>query len=285
MPSSPPPDLTGRVCVVTGGSGGIGLETARILAGAGATVILGCRDAGKGASASADIARTTGRPAPEVQPLDTADPASIRAFADRVGFRHARVHVLVNNAGVWHTDRRTSPEGIELTWATNVLGYHRVARALEPLLRKAAPARIVNVASTYCFAPDLDLNDVEWKTRPYGNGVPAYRQSKLANRLLTWAHARRLADSGVTANAVHPGGVNSGIYRNPRGLIGWLLRLQVRLVKLTPAQGAAGPARLAASPDLEGITGRFYDRLTERACEFRDERTEEALWELVESRR
>lgn len=285
MPSSPPSDLTGRTCVVTGASSGIGREVARRLAEAGGTVILGCRDEAKGAAAATDIARTTGRPAPVVERLDTADPGSIRDFAGRMAAAHRQIHVLVNNAGVWHTDRRVNGEGIELTWATNVLGYHRVARALEPLLRAGAPSRIVNVASTYCFAPDLDLEDVEWTRRPYGNGVGAYRQSKLVNRLLTWAAARRLAGSGVTANAVHPGGVNTGIYRNPPGVIGWLLRLSVRLTKSDPATGAAGPFRLAADPALAGVSGVFFDRLAERACEFRDEKIEDMLQELVESRR
>jgi NAD(P)-dependent dehydrogenase (short-subunit alcohol dehydrogenase family) len=272
-------EMRGRICVVTGASSGIGREVARSLAALGATVVLACRSERRGEEARASIVASTENPNVAALPVDLAAQASIRAFGRAFRERYARLHVLINNAGVWLPSREWSADGIELTWATNVLGYHLLARLLEGALVAGAPARIVNVASTY--AGGLDLDDVEFRRRRY-DGVAAYRQSKQADRMLTWALARRLAGSGVTANAVHPGGVASGIYRRPSGPAGTLLRAWVRLIKLTPSQGAETPTWAAASNDLAGESGRFFVRQRERPCSFRDSEAVERLWATCE---
>ncbi len=272
-------DLRGKTCVVTGATSGIGKEVARSLARMGAEVILASRDPARGEAAREEIARTARNPSVSVRQVDLGSLASSRSFAEAVAASHPRIHVLVNDAAVYEPERRESPEGIELTWATNALAYHAVTEALLPSLRAAAPARVVNVASTFAEAPDL--GDLEFRRRRY-DGLAAYRQSKAANRMLTWALARRLAGSGVTAAAVHPGGVATGIYRNARGPAGWAVRAWVRLTALTPEQGADTPTWAAVAPELAGVSGRFYADRRERRCEFRDEEREERLREICD---
>jgi NAD(P)-dependent dehydrogenase (short-subunit alcohol dehydrogenase family) len=279
-PGSPrPPDLTPSVCVVTGASDGIGKEIARGLAEQGAHVVLACRDASRAAAARDDIARTTGSRTLEVRLVDFAVPASIHTFADELLRAHPRVGVLVNNAGMWSRTRRITASGIELTWATNMLGYFLTTRLLLDRLRESAPARIVNVASN--LAHGLDLDDVGFTRRTY-DGVAAYAQSKQANRMWTWALARRLHGTGVTANAVHPGGVSTGIFRKGGGVAGWVAHVATAVTGRSPKRGADTALWLATSPDVDGRTGLYFSDRTERRCHFRDESQEERLWSLCE---
>jgi NAD(P)-dependent dehydrogenase (short-subunit alcohol dehydrogenase family) len=157
-----------------------------------------------------------------------------------------------------------------------VLGYFLLTRLLLPPLRSAGAARIVNVSSRY--AGQLDLTDVEFRRRPY-RGRDAYAQSKQANRMLTWALARRLEGTGVTANAVHPGFVDTGLFRKAGGLTGWIAAASAKLTALTPEEGADTVVWLAASPEVGGLSGRFWSDRRERRCRFRNAEAEEALWE------
>jgi len=270
-------DFRGKVCVVTGASSGIGKETARNLCLMGATVVLGCRDRARGEENRREIAAAGGRA--ELECVDVSRPVSIRTFAASILRRHPQIHVLINNAGVWSTQRWETADGFELTWATNVLGYHLTATSLLPALRAGAPSRIVYVASTYVL--DVDTDDPEFRRKPY-HGIAAYRQSKAADRMLAWALSRRLADSDVTANAVHPGGVNTGIYRDARGLLGTLTRAWVSATKLSPRQGADAPTWIAVAPSLQGVTGKFFVGRREAPCHLRDEMREERLWRICE---
>ncbi len=271
-------DLRGKVCVVTGASSGIGKEIARNLCQMGATVVLGCRDRARGEETRGEFAAAGGRA--EFELVDVARPPSIRTFAASVLRRHSQIQVLINNAGIWSPQRRETADGFELTWATNVLGYHLTATSLLPALRAGAPSRIVSVASTYVL--DVDTDDPEFRRKPY-HGIAAYRQSKAADRMLTWALSRRLAGSGVTANAVHPGGVNTGIYRDARGLFGTLTRAWVSATKLSPGQGAEAPTWIAVAPSLQGVTGTFFVGRKEAPCHLRDQMREERLWHICES--
>ena len=272
-------DLRGRVCLVTGANSGIGKEAARGLLRLGARVVMLCRDAERGEAARAELAAATGNDALELAVVDLGSQRAIRDFARAFARRHPVLHVLVNNAGIWAERRRESGDGIELVWATNQLGYFLLTSLQLELLKRGAPARIVNVASG--LARGLDLDDVEFRRRRY-SGISAYAQSKQANRMWTWALSRRLAGSGVTASAMHPGGVNTPLFRKGGGLQSLLASFYMRFTGLTPAEGADTIVWLAASPSLETKTGGYWYQRREIPCRFRDPETEERLWVVCE---
>jgi retinol dehydrogenase-12/retinol dehydrogenase-13 len=268
-PERSPPEKPRPVCLVTGATSGIGFEIALGLARAGAQVVLAARDEGRGEDARRRIARATKSRALELLSVDLASQASIRAAARELERRHPSLDVLVNNAGVALSEREIGPDGIERTFATNVLGYHLMTELLLGALKAAPAARIVNVASIMAYG--LDLEDVEFKRRPYGAGA-AYAQSKQANRMLTWALARRLAGTRVTANAVHPGAVDTPL----------LHALLPGLPGRTPAEGADTAIWLATSPEVEGQSGIFWSDRAASRCMYRGEAGEEALFQLTE---
>lgn len=249
--------------VVTGATSGIGKEIARGLVRLGATVVLGARDEQRGAAAKADIGGDV-----VVLPLDVADLASIREFAATVTERFPTLHLLVNNAGAWYTDRKQSPDGHELTFATNVLGPYLLTDQLQAPLRAAGQARIVNVVSG--IANNYDATDLQFDRRPY-DGFQAYAQSKQALRMLTWGQARRLADTGVTANAAAPGFVRTGFNRNAKGFRAGLINLSVRLFASSPAKGADTPLWVATAPELRAVTGKYFSGRTEKDGGFHDQ--------------
>ena len=273
-------ELAGRVCVVTGANTGIGKEIARGLATKGSTVILACRDLAKGEAAAEDIRRTTHSERVSVMKFDASSQASIRAFAQDFKREHALLHVLVNNAGIWTESKSLSVDGIEMTWATNVLGYFLLTECLRDILTVSGPSRIVSVASKK--AGGLDLSDVQFARRKY-NGVAAYEQSKQANRMWTWALARRLDPSRVTANALHPGVIHSEIASRNPGLFGFAAKTYFSVVGKSVHEGADTPVWLATSDAVEGRTGTFFYDRTAHRCRFRNEPEEERLWALLES--
>ncbi len=263
--------------VVTGATSGTGKEVATSLASLGAHVVLACRDTRRAAQVAQAINARTGAPPVTVMAVDTSDQRSVRAFARELRDRYGALDVLVNNAGVLLSDRRTSVDGIELTLATNVVGYHLVTTELLPALAAGAPSRIVNVAST--FAGDVDLDDLQFERRPY-DGMAAYAQSKACDRMLTWALARRLRGGSVTVNAMAPGLVlATHLYRDlPPETLRSLQELGGRSV----AEGAETAVWLASSLELDGVTGRFFEQGAEVPCQFRDEEAEEGLWRRCE---
>ena len=189
--------------------------------------------------------------------------------------------MLINNAAVSRGSQPLSKnvDGIEVTFATNVIGYFLTSSLMLPRLRESAPARIVNVAST--FASDLDLDDLQFQRRPY-DSMKAYAQSKACDRLLTWALARRLAGSGVTANAMAPGLiVDTGLYRSMAPDV--MARLRERGGGRAPSDGADTAVWLASSPDVEGVTGKLFENRKEIPCSFRNQDAEERLWSICES--
>lgn len=215
---------------------------------------------------------------PAVIPVDTSSRHSIRAFAREYERRYDHLDVLINNAGVLCPQRTTSGDGLELTFATNVIGYYLMTRELLDVLRASAPARVVNVAST--FASDVDLDDLQFGRRPY-DGMKAYAQSKACDRMLTWALARRLRGSGVTANAMAPGLVTATLlYRDLPAEI----RQQLgQLPSRTIAEGADTAVWLAASSEVEGASEKFYEQRAEQPCQFRGIDAEEDLWARCEA--
>jgi NAD(P)-dependent dehydrogenase (short-subunit alcohol dehydrogenase family) len=274
------PTTTHRTAVISGGASGLGAEIARELAGNGWQVIIACRNTDQGERVAASFDGATGgvRRATVMQ-LDTANPASIRAFAETYLRTRGELDVLINNAGAIYPDRRTGPGGAELTFATNVLGYHLLAAELLPALRRAAAARVVNVASTFAFG--LDLDDLQFERRPY-DGMAAYAQSKACDRLLTYALARRLSGAGITCNALAPGlMLATDLYRR----LPAATRQQLEQYEhVSVRDGADTAVWLATSPEIAGVSGRFFERRTEVDCEFRQQDAEERLWTECERR-
>jgi NAD(P)-dependent dehydrogenase (short-subunit alcohol dehydrogenase family) len=272
-------DATQKTIIITGPTSGIGKAIALALGGPEVHLVLVCRDAERGQQTAEQIGRETRAKDIEVRAVDLSSQASIRAFARDFRDTHARLDVLINNAGLntGPGPRQVSVDGIELTFATNVLGYHLLTRELGDLLRASAPARVVNVASS--FASDLDLDDLQFERRPF-DSTKAYAQSKACNRLLTWALARRLEGSGVSANAMTPGlVVDTGLYRNASPEM--VARLRQRGGR-TVAQGADTAVWLATSPEVDGVSDKFFDQRHELACEFRNPEAEERLWGICE---
>ena len=265
--------MQGKRVLVTGPTAGIGKRIALDLAVLGADLILGCRDVARGARAADEIRAATGTKSLEIVTIDTSSQRSIRECAARLRTSLPRLDVLVNNAGISHGERKLTFDGIELTFATNVLGYFLLTQELLPLLRTSAPARIVNVSSL--FAGDVELDDLQFARRPY-DGLGAYAQSKACNRLLTWALARRIAGSGVTANTYAPGFV-AGTELS-RDLPPAIKAAYSTRPGRTAEQGADTAVWLASSAEVAGESGRFYMDRREIQCELRDETTEEALW-------
>jgi NAD(P)-dependent dehydrogenase (short-subunit alcohol dehydrogenase family) len=272
--------MTGKRVIVTGPTSGFGREIAAQLAVLGAEVVLACRDLGVGEQTTDEIARRTGAKTCVAIRVDTSSQQSIHEFVREYRGRYARLDVLINNAGINRSQRQMSVDGIELTFATNVLGYFLLTRELLDLLRSSAPARIVNVASS--FASDLDLADLQFERRAY-EGRKAYSQSKACDRMLTWALARRLEGSGVTANAVAPGlAVKTGLYRDASQASRLIMRTVGIFFGRSIAQGADTPVWLASSHEVAGVNGRFFDRRQEVPCEFRNVEAEERLWSICE---
>jgi len=269
--------LTGHVCLVTGANTGMGKVTASALAKMGATVILGCRSAERGAAAQKEIIAATGNPNVSVLPLDLSSLASVRAAAKQVQSQHPKLDVLVNNAGAWWLDRQDSVDGIELQWATNVLGPLEFTKQLLPLLEKSGHGRIVNVAST--AAGGLKLEEVGW-TGKY-SGASVYSICKQANRMLTWALARRLKGRPITAVAMSPGLVNTELNRSAKGGFAVVFKV-LRLFARTPEKGADTIIYLAADPSVAAVTDQFYVDRKSVPCKFRSPEEEEKLWALCE---
>lgn len=272
-----PGELAGRTVLVTGASAGIGRAAAMELARQGAHVVLACRNAERGRAALSEV-ESAGPGGAELLLADLSVAAEVRRLAAELGPRP--LHVLINNAGIIEPERRLSTDGIELTWATNVLAYFLLTSLLLDRLQASAPARVVNVASE--LAGDLHLDDVQYERRPY-RGVSAYSQSKQADRMLTWALARRLEGSGVIANAMHPGAVDTALLARSSGRSGPGAAAWARAVGRTPAEGADTVVWLATRPELEDQSGHFWIDRHRLPCRFRDTEHEERLWTLCET--
>jgi NAD(P)-dependent dehydrogenase (short-subunit alcohol dehydrogenase family) len=268
--------IAAKRVLITGPTSGIGRQIAIELGKCGAHLVLACRDVAKGRDLARAIMTDANAGDVDVLPVDVSSRQSVEAFAAAYAARHPPLDVLVNNAGTVQNERRESADGIELTFATNVLGYHRVTCGLLDHFNRHGTARVIVVASA--FAGDLDLADLEFTQRPY-DGLLAYRQSKACDRLWSWALSRRLQPRGITVNAMTPGWVpDTELSRN--------LLPEVRHARARPgrtvAQGADTAVWLATSPDVAGITGRFYADRREAPCEFRDHDIEEKLWRMCE---
>lgn len=256
-------DLRGRNAIVTGGASGIGTETVRALAEAGAEVMIAVRRVDAGRKVADAINADLPTPRVSVDALDLASLASARAFAARWGARP--LHILVNNAGVMACPMSRTDEGFEMQLGVNHLGHFALTRWLMPALLAAAPARVVVLSSAGHHDADVDLSDPNYQRRAY-DPYQAYGQSKTANALFAVGLTRRYASAGVTANAVHPGailtplGKHVGVWNALRK--GWLPYLGGPKMR-SPAKGAATSVWLATAPELAGIGGKYFEDCNE----------------------
>ncbi|MFB7499070.1 SDR family NAD(P)-dependent oxidoreductase [Streptomyces sp. NPDC056161] len=254
-------DLTGKRAVVTGGASGIGAETARALAAAGAEVTLAVRGIEAGRLTAADIAARTGNAAVTAAQLELTDQASVAAFAE--GWR-GPLHILVNNAGIMALpEAHRTAAGWELQFATNHLGHFDLTLALHRALAEAGGARIVSVSSNAHRTSPIVFDDLHFERRPYEPWL-AYGQSKTGNVLLAVEAAERWAGDGITANALMPGGIRTNLQRHQ------LANITPEIQEIfdtyrwkTVQQGAATSVLLAASPLVAGITGRYFEDCNE----------------------
>jgi NAD(P)-dependent dehydrogenase (short-subunit alcohol dehydrogenase family) len=250
-------DLTGKRTLVTGAAGGIGVETARALAAAGAEVVIAARDTAAAQRVADDIVASTGNTAVSVTQLDLMDRTSVDRLTE--GFE-GPLHLLINNAGVMAVpERRLSPEGHEMQFATNHLGHFRLTVGLLPALRAAEGARIVALSSRAHLNSPMVFEDIDFERRDYDPAL-AYAQSKTANVLFAVAATDRWAGDGILANAVHPGAIadsNLSRYYDPAALDD--LRASGRYTYKTLQQGAATSVFVGTSPLLDGIGGLYFE--------------------------
>ena len=246
--------MPGKTVLVTGATSGIGLETARALSRMGASVVVGARDATRGQAVADELNREGGRA--ELLILEMTSFASVRSAADRFAAGHPRLDVLVNNAGTALATRQVTADGHERTWQTNFLSLYLLTRLLLAVLKRAPAPRIVNVSSEGHRSGRLDWEDLELE-RNYG-GLRAYSNTKLALQLFTRELAKREPD--IAVNALHPGAIATGIWHD----VPAIPRAILRLVLPSPAKGAAPVVRLASAPELEGMSGRYFNRFREQ---------------------
>jgi len=273
-------DLTGRICVITGATRGIGRAVAEGLVRLGGEVVMVCRRQSDGEQLSRELA-PLGPESPEVVTADLSSQTSIRQAADRIGNRHPQLHVLINNAGVFTRRRSVTVDGLETQFAVNHLAYFLLTNLLLDRLRAGAPSRIVNVSSGAHAGARIDFADLQGE-RSY-NGGEAYAQSKLANLLFTYELARRLQGSGVTVNSLHPGVIATKLLAAYMGVPAGGGTL-TRAFGARPEKGAETILYLAASEEVEGVSGKYYvnQKPVSSSRESYDEATARRLWEVSE---
>lgn len=277
-------EMRGKTCVVTGASMGIGRSTAAALAAMGADVLMVSRHPERAEAARAVVARGASGNV-DVLLADLSSQQDLRRLAGEIRTRCARLDVLVNNAGALYTSRQLSPDGVELTFAMDHLSYFLLTHELLDLLKKSAPARIVNVSSRAHEGAQIDFEHVATGGR--FSPRRAYHEAKLANVLFTYELARRLEGTGVTANCLHPGVVRTGFGKNNTGLLGYAfagIMHGVSLFFISPEEGAKTSVHLASSPDVERVTGKYFARSREAPSSpaSHDADAAQKLWRMSE---
>jgi NAD(P)-dependent dehydrogenase (short-subunit alcohol dehydrogenase family) len=270
--------MEGKLCVITGATSGIGLITAQRLAGMGARLVLVGRDPARGETALARIKARTPRAEVSIHYADLARLDALRTLAAGLNALSG-IDVLINNAGAMFWRREVTADGLERTFALNHMAYFVLTALLRDKLAASSPARIVNVASDAHRGARLDFSDLQ-SARNY-SGMRTYSRSKLCNILFTRELSRRLAGTGITANCLHPGFVNSRFGDNNPGVVGVGTRIVKQLFAISPERGAETPVYLASSPAVEGKTGGYYDQCAPStpSREAQDDGAARRLWE------
>jgi NAD(P)-dependent dehydrogenase (short-subunit alcohol dehydrogenase family) len=277
-----PPDMNKKVCIVTGGTSGIGWVTALQLAQWGATVLLIGRDLKRGLLAEERIRSETGFNHVKFFQVDLSVQAQIHQFVNQFHQGYDQLDVLLNNAGTTLLPRRLSADGVEMTFAVNHLGHFLLTNLLLGTLEASAPSRVVNVSSGSHRGARIDFDHLRGGSS--AQGLRAYGQSKLANVLFTYELARRMEGRGVTVNAVHPGFVLTHLGRDNGWLIHKIIRLIMRLKGISPEEGAQTLIYLASSPQVAKVTGKYFFKMepVETSPQSYDRETASRLWEISE---
>jgi retinol dehydrogenase-14 len=271
--------VTGKIVLITGANSGIGFEAAVSMARMGADIVMVARNRQKAEAAIVAARERSGSGRFSLMLCDMSSMSDVRRLAAEVLATIPRLDVLVNNAGSVNDVRRITGEGLEQTFAANYLGHFLLTHLLLPLLRSSAPSRVVNVSSIGHGHGDMDFGNLQFEKGGY-SVMKAYGRSKLAQILFTRELARRLAETGVTVNSLHPGAVATNIWSHAP----WFARpvlAAAQLFMLRPAQGAERIVYLAASPEVAGETGGYYDKNTrvEPSALARDAAVAARLWE------
>ena len=272
-------NMNGKICLVTGGTNGIGKSTAQELARMGAMVIIVGRDAQKTSQVVEEIRTASGNPGVGSMLADLSSEQEVRRLAGEFKSKYSHLHVLINNAGGFFLRRQLKGNGIEMTFALNHLASFLLTNLLLDTMKASAPARIINVSSNAHTSGKIEFDNLQGE-RQYG--PKAYDNSKLANILFTMELARRLAGTDVTVNALHPGFVATGFAKNNGKVIAALISLISPLVARSPAKGAETSIYLASSHSVQGITGKYFfdSHVTPPAPQATDMVVARKLWDV-----
>jgi retinol dehydrogenase-12 len=249
-------DMQGKVCLVTGATAGIGQATAMLLAQRGATVVGIGRNAAKNEFSTAMIKEKTGNPSVEYLLADLSSQKEIRTLAQQFQIKYDRLDVLINNAGATFGERLESVDGIEMTFALNHLGYFHLTKLLSSILEASAPSRVINVSSSLHKLGKISFDDIPFKIG-YARSK-AYQRSKLANIAFTYELAQHFPNREVTVNAMNPGLVATNVGESAGGISARTKGLVDKIAGLTPEEGAKTIIYLATSPEVIGVTGRYF---------------------------
>lgn len=270
--------IKGKTCMITGANTGIGKETTRQLAALGTRVIMVCRNQEKGAHAKAEIIQTTDNENIELLICDLASLKDVKRFTDEFLQTHANLHVLINNAGVFHMKRTTTCDGYESTFAVNYLAHYYLTELLLPLLKRSSPSRIINLSSNIHRSFKIKMKDPLLEKGYMGQ--QAYSNSKTAMVLFTNKLVRELEGTKVTVNSVNPGHVKTQM--TTVGLSKWFRKIADLIPTRTIEQSAETSVYAASSNDLEGITGKYFTDCEESktAKMTKNIHNQDFLWEL-----
>lgn len=274
--------LNNQLCMVTGANAGIGKQTARELAAQGAHVVMVARSQERGEAARKELIVETSNERIDLLVADLSSQASIHQMAEEFRNRYDRLNVLVNNAGVFFSDRQVSVDGLEMTFALNHLGYFLTTLSLWDVISASGPARVVNVSSDAHRGAKINFDDLQCEHRY--QGFKAYGMSKLANILFTYELDRRLHGANVTVNALHPGFVASNFGQNNGGVVGFFMKRIVPWFGRSVEEGAATSVYLASSSNVEGVSGKYFTdcKAVESSPESYNQETARRLWQISE---
>lgn len=269
--------MNGKVCIVTGSNTGIGKATALALAQKGATVVMVCRSRERGEAARTEIAQQSGRGDVDLLVADLSLQSEIRRLAGEFRAKYDRLDVLINNAAVVLPKRTLTAEGVETMFAVNHLAYFLLTLLLLDVLKASRPSRIINVGSNaHRFIKRLDFDNLQGEKG--FNSLRPYAMNKLENLYFTYALSRRLEGTGVTVNALHPGVIHTELNRSLPAPIVWFFNKFTK----PPSEGASTPLYLASSPEVDGVSGKYFDECREKSSTpvSYDVEAAEKLWQL-----